>query len=128
MLFNKAFHTKNIHTLRWENERVMSFVPPDGQFKLCAYHVNQGGNVSVPVYVKHNVQYQGSGGRLEVSVGGRHTQGKTVEEVRVTSKLPKQVTNVSLEPSQVGGFFYTFSKSKICLLNLNIEKINLNVR
>jgi len=99
LLDDVSFHPC-VRLRRWENERVMSFVPPDGQFKLCTYHVNQGGNVSVPVYVKHNVQYQGSGGRLEVSVGGRHTSGKTVEEVRVTSKLPKQVTNVSLEPSQ----------------------------
>jgi len=86
---------------RWENEKVMSFVPPDGPFKLCSYHVgSSGGMVSVPLYIKHNIRYAGSAGRFEVSVGPRHTSGKVVENVKVTSKMPKQIVNVNLTPSQ----------------------------
>jgi len=86
---------------RWESEKVLSFVPPDGNFKLCSYHVgNQGGMVSVPLYIRHNIQYAGSGGKFEVTVGPRHTSGKVVESVKVSASLPKQVTNVNLLPTQ----------------------------
>jgi len=100
LLDDVSFHPC-VRLKRWEQDKVMSFVPPDGTFKLCSYHVgSQGGNVSVPLYVKHNIKYAGSAGRFEVSVGPRHTSGKVVEQVKVTCVMPKQVVSINLTPTQ----------------------------
>jgi len=100
LLDDVSFHPC-VRLKRWENEKVMSFVPPDGAFKLCSYHVGaHGGMVSVPLYIKHNIQYAGSAGKFEVSVGPRHTSGKVVDNVKVTSVMPKQIVNVNLVPTQ----------------------------
>uniref|UniRef100_H2YJ83 MHD domain-containing protein n=1 Tax=Ciona savignyi TaxID=51511 RepID=H2YJ83_CIOSA len=99
MLDDVSFHPC-VRFKRWENEKVLSFVPPDGNFTLCSYHIGSQGMVSIPIYVKHNVHYAGSGGKFEVTVGSRHTMGKIIEDLRISAVMPKQVTNVNLLPSQ----------------------------
>ncbi|KZS02525.1 AP-3 complex subunit mu-1, partial [Daphnia magna] len=39
---------------RWENERILSFVPPDGSFCLMTYHVGCQSAVAIPIYIRHN--------------------------------------------------------------------------
>jgi AP-3 complex subunit mu len=38
LLDDVSFHPCVRHK-RWENERVLSFVPPDGNFRLLSYHI-----------------------------------------------------------------------------------------
>lgn len=85
---------------RWESEKVLSFVPPDGNFKLCSYHVGSQGLGSIPISIKHNIQYTGSGGKFEVTLSARHTMGKPIEDLKVTSVMPKQILNLNLFASQ----------------------------
>ncbi|XP_002127119.2 AP-3 complex subunit mu-1-like [Ciona intestinalis] len=99
MLDDVSFHPC-IRFKRWEAEKVLSFVPPDGNFTLCSYHIGSQGMVSIPIYVKHNVHYAGTGGKFEVSVGSRHTMGKIIEDLKISAIMPKQVTNVNLMPTQ----------------------------
>ena len=40
---------------RFERDRVVSFVPPDGAFELMRYRVNTKTNVSAPIYVTPSV-------------------------------------------------------------------------
>ena len=91
---------------RWEDEQVMSFIPPDGNFKLCSYHVKSQGAVSIPITVRHNIKYAGTGGKFEVSISGRQLMGKVVEDVVICAFVPKQVVNLNLVPSQGA---YSFS-------------------
>ena len=43
--------------------------------------------ISIPIYVKHNIQFrEGSGGRFELTVGPKQTMGKTVRFFRVEKK------------------------------------------
>lgn len=37
---------------RWESEKVLSFVPPDGNFRLMTYHINSQNQVNIPINVR----------------------------------------------------------------------------
>nr|XP_023679988.1 AP-3 complex subunit mu-1 [Paramormyrops kingsleyae]XP_023679989.1 AP-3 complex subunit mu-1 [Paramormyrops kingsleyae]XP_023679990.1 AP-3 complex subunit mu-1 [Paramormyrops kingsleyae] len=87
---------------RWEAERVLSFIPPDGNFRLVSYHVNAQNLVAIPVYVKQNISFFESGfsGRLDITVEPKQTMGKIVEGVVVTVHMPKVVLSANLTPTQ----------------------------
>ena len=104
LLDDVSFHPC-VRFKKWESDRVLSFVPPDGNFKLCSYHVGSQGMVSIPISIKHNIQYTGSGGKFEITVSTRHTMGKVVEDLKVTAVMPKQILNLNLIPSH-GDYTY----------------------
>ena len=88
---------------RWESERILSFVPPDGGFRLMSYLIGSQNAVAIPVYVRHNISFgtsTGSGGRLDLTVGPKQTMGRQLEGVRVEVPMPKSVLNCSLTASQ----------------------------
>ncbi|XP_009070208.1 PREDICTED: AP-3 complex subunit mu-2, partial [Acanthisitta chloris] len=101
LLDDVSFHPC-VRFKRWESERILSFIPPDGNFRLLSYHVSAQNLVAIPVYVKHNISFRDSSslGRFEITVGPKQTMGKTVEGVMVTSQMPKSVLNMTLTPSQ----------------------------
>lgn len=86
---------------RWESERILSFVPPDGNFRLMSYHIGSQNMVAIPLYVRHHVSFkEAGGGRIDITVGPKQTMGKTVENVVVEIPMPKLVLNMTLNPSQ----------------------------
>jgi len=88
---------------RWEAERLLSFIPPDGQFRLMSYHIGSQSVVAVPLYVRHNINFRSAGagsGRLDITIGPKQTMGRTVENVLLEINMPKQVLNCMLTPSQ----------------------------
>lgn len=101
LLDDVSFHPC-VRFKRWEAERVLSFVPPDGNFTLMTYHVNSQNLVAIPVYVKQNISFfdSGSCGRLDITIGPKQTMGKTVESLSVTVPMPKTVLSVNLTASQ----------------------------
>ncbi|ETE66685.1 AP-3 complex subunit mu-2, partial [Ophiophagus hannah] len=103
--------------MRWESERILSFIPPDGNFRLLSYHVSAQNLVAIPVYVKHNISFRDSSslGRFEITVGPKQTMGKTVEGVLVTSQMPKGVLNMTLTPSQGTHTFDPVTKGTMSL-------------
>lgn len=64
----------------FQAERVLSFIPPDGNFRLISYHINTQSTVAIPVYVRHNLSIKtGEQARLDLTVGPKQTLGRTVE-------------------------------------------------
>jgi AP-3 complex subunit mu len=53
---------------KFENERVLSFIPPDGPFKLMSYRVNLPHNQSLPVYVKPQIYIGNNGGMFFIVI------------------------------------------------------------
>lgn len=53
---------------RFERDRVVSFVPPDGAFELMRYRVNTNGNVSAPCYCNPSLSYDASSNQGSISV------------------------------------------------------------
>uniref|UniRef100_A0A8C6HS25 Adaptor-related protein complex 3, mu 2 subunit n=1 Tax=Mus spicilegus TaxID=10103 RepID=A0A8C6HS25_MUSSI len=121
LLDDVSFHPC-VRFKRWESERILSFIPPDGNFRLLAYHVSAQNLVAIPVYVKHSISFRDSSslGRFEITVGPKQTMGKTIEGVIVTSQMPKGVLNMSLTPSQGTHTFDPVTK----MLSWDVGKIN----
>ncbi|XP_018497183.1 AP-3 complex subunit mu-1 [Galendromus occidentalis] len=107
---------------RWESEKVLSFVPPDGNFRLMTYHINSQNQVNIPINVRNQISFrEPGGGRLDISVGAKTPMGKTVDEVILEMTMPKGVLNVSLTASQGKYSFEPTSK----LLIWNVGKIEI---
>lgn len=56
-------------------ERVVSFVPPDGNFELMKYRVHSNGHVSAPCYCQPLVsfEYANDRGSITVTIGVKQT-------------------------------------------------------
>ncbi|GCC23018.1 hypothetical protein chiPu_0001409 [Chiloscyllium punctatum] len=121
LLDDVSFHPC-VRFKRWESERILSFIPPDGNFRLLSYHVSSQNLVAIPVYVKHNITFRdgSSMGRFEITVGPKQTMGKMVEGTVVTSQLPKVVLNMNLTSTQGNYTFDPVTK----ILSWDIGKIN----
>lgn len=106
---------------RWETERVLSFVPPDGNFRLISYHVSSQSIVAIPLYVRHSISIKsGEQGRLDLTVGPKQTLGRSIEAVKIEILLPKCVLNCVLVVNQGKYNFDTVSK----ILHWDVGKID----
>lgn len=65
----------------FQSERILSFIPPDGNFRLMSYHIGSQSVVAIPIYVRHNLTLRSNGdqGRLDLTVGPKQTMGRTLE-------------------------------------------------
>jgi len=95
---------------RYEQQKVISFVPPDGTFKLMNYRVK--GQLQSPMYVKPQISFNQAGGRVNIMVGTKSVQGKSVEDVIITIPFPKMVSTVTLSANY--GQVQTDDITKIC--------------
>lgn len=100
-LFDDVSFHPCVRFKRWESERLLSFVPPDGNFRLMSYHIGSQNIVAIPLYIRHNITFrEAGGGRLDITVGPKQTMGKMVEGVSLEIPMPKCVLNVTLTPTQ----------------------------
>eukprot|EP01102_Stenamoeba_stenopodia_P008024 TRINITY_DN2275_c0_g1_i1.p1 TRINITY_DN2275_c0_g1~~TRINITY_DN2275_c0_g1_i1.p1 ORF type:complete len:418 (+),score=72.55 TRINITY_DN2275_c0_g1_i1:178-1431(+) len=83
-----------VRYLRFEQSRVISFVPPDGNFELMRYRVSH--QIQPPIYCKPQITFGEGGGRVSVMVGAKNTMGKTLENVAVTIPFSKAVASSNL--------------------------------
>jgi len=94
---------------RWEREKVISFVPPDGNFKMMSYTVDQSvRGFSPPIYVKPQITFSGSGGMVNVTCGEKQmsvSKGKQVEDVKIIIPFPKAVSTLNLS-CNVGAYMF----------------------
>lgn len=124
LLDDVSFHPC-VRFKKWETERVLSFIPPDGNFKLMSYHVTSQSIVAIPIYIRQNIQLKsGEQGRLDITVGPKTTMGRTLENVKLEILLPKSVINCTLVASQGK---YTFDNTTKVLVwdvgKVDIQKI-----
>lgn len=95
-----SFHPCVRHR-RWESERNLSFVPPDGNFRLMTYHIRTQNLVNIPLFIKQQIVFKNvQHGRLELQVGQKRISGKVLENVTLEITMPKNVINVSVNQSQ----------------------------
>ncbi|KAL4578913.1 hypothetical protein LXL04_015045 [Taraxacum kok-saghyz] len=78
----------------WESEQILSFVPPDGLFKLMSYRVKKLRNC--PIYVKPQMSSDSGTCRINVMVGIRNDPGKAIDSVVIQFQLPPCVTSANL--------------------------------
>jgi len=95
---------------RYEQQKLVSFVPPDGQFKLMNYRVK--GQLQLPIYVKPQLSWTNTGGRITVLVGIKNSTGKPVEDVVITIPFQKSISSANLT-TNFGNIHYD-DITKIC--------------
>lgn len=121
LLDDVSFHPC-VRFKRWETERVLSFIPPDGNFRLMSYHVTSQSVVAIPIYVRPNIYLKsGEQGRLDITVGPKTTLGRTLESVKLDCLLPKSVINCTLVATQGK---YTFDNTTK-MLHWDVGKIDI---
>lgn len=95
---------------RYEKDRVVSFVPPDGQFELMKYRVNANGPVIAPCYCQPQLsfEYTNNQGQISIVVGQRGSSSLVypdkrgvmmVEDVVVVIPFSKSVRTANLNVS-----------------------------
>jgi len=98
LLDDVSFHPC-VRLKRWENEKVLSFIPPDGNYRLATYHIS-GGNIQLPLYVRPQVSFiSGNSGRFDLTIGQKANLGKNIEQCIATIQMPQQVLNCNLTPT-----------------------------
>jgi len=111
---------------KWEQQRILSFVPPEGRFTLFNYRVR--GSLQAPIKVGGSVKYTEDKAMIELSVyannvPGLLTQGQLKGEViniSMVIQFPVSVTSVNLV-SNTGSFDF---KSDSHVLTWNIGRNN----
>lgn len=79
--------------------------------------------VAIPIYIKHTISIrEGSGGRLDITIGPKQTMGKPVENVVLEIPFPKSVLNATLTVTQGKYTFDPVSK----VLTWDVGKIDPN--
>jgi AP-2 complex subunit mu-1 len=79
-----SFH-RCVRLGKWDEKRVISFVPPDGQFELMKYRVTNGINLPfrvIPVVVEHGRT------RVEYEVKIKGNFGSSMAATNVIAKIP----------------------------------------
>ncbi|KAI4459821.1 ap complex subunit mu [Holotrichia oblita] len=100
-LFDDVSFHPCVRFKRWEAEKILSFIPPDGNFRLISYHISSQSVVAIPIYVRHSLSIKsGEQGRLDITVGPKQTLGRTVEGVKLEVMMPKCILNCVLTANQ----------------------------
>jgi AP-3 complex subunit mu len=95
---------------RYQREKIISFVPPDGEFKLLSFRIN--GNTNVPIYVTPEVNYGSNSGRLSIQVGSKvHRKDNPVTNVAIIIPLTKACLSTNLSCNV--GTFRQDAKTKV---------------
>eukprot|EP00300_Choanocystis_sp_HF-7_P037823 c54170_g1_i1.p1 GENE.c54170_g1_i1~~c54170_g1_i1.p1 ORF type:complete len:438 (+),score=101.44 c54170_g1_i1:61-1314(+) len=97
LLEDVSFHPC-VRLARFEQERVVSFVPADGESELMRYRVNQ--QTQLPLYCKPQISYSGDHGLVNVVCGTRPMATDIkVDDVTVIIPFPKAISSANLEAS-----------------------------
>ncbi|CBY11993.1 unnamed protein product [Oikopleura dioica] len=109
----KVFNNVNFHPCirlkRWNMEKMLSFIPPDGQFELLRYQSSINGAAALPFNIRANASLQA--GKIDISISPKRlVSPKPVMNVVVTCKMPACVTNVNLNASEGSYSFDSFEK------------------
>eukprot|EP00760_Papus_ankaliazontas_P002889 PhM_4_TR11321/c0_g1_i1/m.51727/K12398/AP3M; AP-3 complex subunit mu len=106
VLDDAAIHPCVQH-LKYEQDRSLSFTPPDGSCVLMTYHHTLPRTFTTPFYVRPQITFHKDEGRVNVLVGMKSglayaPSDKTsiVQKMEVTVPLPKSAEGVRIETTQ----------------------------
>ena len=107
---------------RYEREKIISFIPPDGEFKLMEFRVV--GNIQLPLYVKPTLYPTESGLHVQIVLGTKPNLlgDRTIEDVVVTIPFSKNTSSFGLS-SQSGSVNFD-EATKIATWNVGTLRSN----
>jgi len=96
---------------RWDQEKVVSFVPPDGVFTLMTYVAKT--NVQLPIFVRPQVNINEANGTVNIGLGSKNIVGdREITDVCVTIPFSKSCGGTSL--SSKTGVVHFDESTKVC--------------
>ncbi|VDM30431.1 unnamed protein product [Hydatigera taeniaeformis] len=81
-----------VRYIRWDKQRILSFIPPDGKFRLFTYFVPNLSSISLPIALRHNISLKAAGSRFELSVSPKSTAGRPNSQVKQLAQLTGAVS------------------------------------
>lgn len=126
-IFDDIHFHRCVKVLKWEKEKIVSFIPPHGDFLLLNYKISSQNVIPFPVYIKHNINYESNNwGNLDISVDPSKSCF-ILEGVKLELALPN-VCTCFLETNQ--GHFTFDSVKKILIWDIgrldNTKIINIH--
>ncbi|KAH7816097.1 Adaptor protein complex 3 (AP-3), mu subunitA [Monocercomonoides exilis] len=98
-----------VRYFRWNQSKVVSFVPPDGMFTLLRYRAGAtSAAVPPPISVRPEFLVQTGSARFFLGVAARNTRSLPVEDCYIDFKMPRCIKSCGASCS-VGGFTYDVS-------------------
>jgi len=88
-----------VRLAKYDREGVISFVPPDGKFKLLDYRSK--GNIPLPINIVPTILFQENGGTVKLVVTPRNIQDKKLEDITISVQFSKDIGATTL--SSVAG-------------------------
>lgn len=76
-----------VRLARFERDRIISFVPPDGEFTLCSYKVDN--NINIPIYVRPEFNWTQDKCTFSISFGQRASFSTLLEDIAIVIPIPK---------------------------------------
>lgn len=112
-LFDDVSYHRCVRHARYETDRSISFVPPDGKFTLFQYRCKPLHSLQPPFYVTPQVTFNKDGGRLNCMIGLRHgshgSDQKEIHRLVVHIPLPPQTETVNVNTCSHGTFAFNTS-------------------
>jgi AP-3 complex subunit mu len=98
-----------IRIARFERENVISFVPPDGKFRLLEYRSK--GNIPIPINIVPNITFQETSGSIKIVVTPKNIPDKKLEDITITVQFAKDIGATTL--SSISGSVMVDDNKKI---------------
>ena len=124
-LINDVGLHNSVRYKRWEGERVISFVPPDGIFQLMTYRCRE--NIVVPIYVQAHVHFNRDGGSVSVMVGLKPGVTDKPVECRITIPFSQALAGSTFDLKATFGKVTMDDAAKTCVWDIGrLPKENLS--
>ncbi|CAD7972567.1 unnamed protein product [Amoebophrya sp. A25] len=125
ILQNASFHPC-VRLAKFDRDRVLSFIPPDGQFPLANYWINDT-SLKLPFHFKGTLAYHSDRGLLDLEVCPRlsitRTNKVAVENFKVEIRVPEAISGVHFD--SVGRFD---EKSKLLQFDIGNLESKLSIK
>jgi len=95
---------------RYQRDKVISFVPPDGYFTLMSYRVR--GVDQLPIQIKPSITYKSGTGKISIMVTSKFKNDKPVTDIVLNIPLPKAMKSSTLSANV--GVLKQDQLTKIC--------------
>lgn len=85
-----------------------------------SYLISSQNVVAIPIYVRHNIHFASTHGKLDLTLGPKQTMGRQLEGVKVEIPMHSSILNCSLTATQGKYSFDPVAK----VLNWDVGKID----
>lgn len=112
-----SFHRCVRHKV-WEKSKQISFIPPDGKFKLLTFRAK--GNIQLPLSIDPKVKLAAGGGSITVRLTPRDVSAKPLTDVAVEIRFSKAISTATLMADS-GRVIYD-DTTKVCTWDVGTMK------